>query len=81
MMNLKLYEDLRDILRAPWVGTTNEGSKRPVNVDAMQVKETSAALANNIFAGRKKKMIENQQQLQQQDTQDLNTIRKDMSGW
>lgn len=80
-MNLKLYEDLRDILQAPWVGTIKESSEKPFNVDAMQVNETSETFATNIFAGRRQKMMENQQQLQQQDTQDLNKIREDMLEW
>lgn len=81
MMNLKLYEDLRDILRAPWVGTIKESSKKPFNVDTVQVNDTSETLATNIFAGRRQKMMQSQQQLQQQDTQDLNKIRKDMLEW
>ena len=80
-MNLKLYEDLRDILRAPWVGTRKESSKQPLNVDAMQVHETSATSATNIFADRKQKMIQNQKQLQQQDEQDKEKIKGGISGW
>lgn len=81
MMNKKLYEDLRDILRAPWVGSIKESSEKPFNVDAMQVKETSATFATNIFAGRKQQMVQSKQQLEQQDEQDKNKIRGAMSGW
>lgn len=85
MMDIKLYENLQEILRAPWINLANnetpKKSTTAVNVEAIQIRETSAPLETNLLAGRKRQIEQNQKQLQQQDMQDKDKIRKGISGW
>lgn len=79
-MNSNLYRDVQSILRAPWLGPVTKKTEI-TKADVPKTTVTGKSSQTNFLANRKQKMVQNEQQMQYQDSIDSEKIRKDLSEW